>query len=133
MESLTHETDDPCSEARLLFSQADSDVNVDDYVNVDSQVLTSQILSDEDIAASSLRLPAEEQSLPTEEEVDDEPPPVVISGKEAQEAVLTIRRFLLHLKDTDHYFLSLESADMIILNNIKQTKVTDYFNPASKK
>ena len=36
-------------EARLLFSQVDSDVNVDDYLDVDNQVLTSQILSDEDI------------------------------------------------------------------------------------
>ena len=41
MESLTHETDDSDSEndeARLLFSQVDSDVNGYDYLNVDNQV-----------------------------------------------------------------------------------------------
>ena len=48
--------------AMLLLSQVDSDVNVYDYLNdVDNQVLTSQILSDEEIAAT-LRPPTEEHS-----------------------------------------------------------------------
>ena len=92
MESLTHETDDSDSEsdeARLLFSQVDSDV--DDYLNVDKQVLTSQTHSDEDVA-TALRPPAEEQLLPADEEKYDESPPAV-SGKVAQEAVLKFEDF----------------------------------------
>ena len=47
---------------------------------MDSQVLTSQILSNEDIA-DTLRPPSEEQSLPTEEEDDDDESPPVVSAK----------------------------------------------------
>ena len=77
-------------EARLLFSR------IDDYFNLDDQVQTSQMLSNEEIVAS-VRSSAEEQSSsispPTEEEDVDEPPPVA-SDKEAQEALLTLQKFL---------------------------------------
>ena len=79
-------------EARLLFSQVNCNVSIDDYLNVDDQVLTSQMLSDEEIVAS-VRSSAEEQSSsispPTEEEDVDELPPVV-SDKDAQEDLLTL-------------------------------------------
>ena len=82
-----------------------SNVTIDN-LTVDDQVLTSHLLSDEEIVAS-VRSSAEEQSLsispPTKEEDVDEPPPVV-SDKEAQEALLTLRRFLQQQEDTGDYF-----------------------------
>ena len=42
-----------------LFSQVNGNVSIDDYLNVDDQVLTSQMLSDEEIVAS-VRSSAEE-------------------------------------------------------------------------
>ena len=59
-QSPVDETDNSNGEeVGLLFSQVNGNVSIDDYLNVDDQVLTSQMLSDEEIVAS-VRSSAEE-------------------------------------------------------------------------
>ena len=67
---------------------------MDDYLNVDNQVLTSQIPSDEDIAAS-LRPPAAESSHFPPKRKMVMINSAAISSKEAQEAVLSISKITI--------------------------------------
>ena len=82
-------------EAQFLLTQLDSDIAADDYFNVDNDLLTSQVMTDENIVASVVPSQEEQSSslLPTEEEDIDEPHPAVTT-KEAQEALFIIRRYV---------------------------------------
>ena len=83
-----------------------------DYLNVDNQVQTSQILSDEDIVASVGPL-QKSSHCPNQLQLYQAKKP---------------KRSLLQQQDTDRYFdLLAELNCMKILSNVKQIKITDYF------
>ena len=119
------------NETGLLLGTVNSNVSFNDYLNVNDQVLTLRVLTDEEIVAS-VRSPEQSSSSSTEDEDLDEPHPVVLL-KDAQEAIVTLRRFFELQEEGSNYFdlvAQMNCATKVhTMKNIKQTKITDYFPP----
>ena len=90
-----------------------------DYLNVDNQIQTSQILSDEDIVAS-VRPLQKSSHCPLNRKM-------MMNQLQLYQAKKP-KRSLLQQQDIDRYFdLLAELNCMKILSNVKQIKITDYF------
>ena len=107
--------------------KGNEDVNVEDYLEVENQTVTSKFLSDDDIV-SSVQQTGESTSF-GEDNVDTEEPHAMVSTKEAQDTVLTLRRSFEQQDGADFgVIVKLDHAVKThTLHAMGQSHITDFY------
>ena len=125
--SLTHS--DP--ELNQLFSQLNSDksASLDDYLQVDSQVLRTEHLTIEDI----IQRVRGDQREDEEEDKDGSEAIPQVSSKTAEEAIKTLQHYLMQQDDSNSLLKDLNKFQNFVestsLRQRKQTTITSFFKP----
>lgn len=76
------------------MEKVNDEVNIKDYVCVDEQAVTSEVLSDDDIVSCVMQInDSSSPSIVCKDDIDTDESHPVVSATEVQEAVSTLRRF----------------------------------------
>lgn len=111
-------------ETNGILARVNQDVSLQDYMDVDEQAMTWELMSDDDIVDSVLQ-PADLSSAVCEDDIKtEEAVPIV---KDTQKAVLTFTRFF-EQQGTDFDLIVQLDHDVkgCAFQNKKQTQITDY-------
>ena len=98
------------SKIERVFLQVWAKVALNDYMEVDEDVITSMFMSDEDIIFHGT---SSEIILDSDNEEDDEEPHKMVSVQDAQKSVLLLR----------HYFEQHNETDFDLIIKLETTKV----------
>ena len=122
----THDED--MSELNEVLASVSNEVSLDDYLEVDEQVVTSEFMSDDDIVESIQDTNSNLDNV-NDTEGDVEEPRDLVTLKEAQGAVVLLRHFFEQHDEAD--FDIVMKLYSVIQNyaaqNMRQKQITEYF------
>ena len=119
-------------ELNQLFSQLNSDksASLDDYLQVDNQILPTEHLTIEDIIQ---RVRGDQREDEEEDDKDDSEAIPQVSSKTAEEAIKTLRHYLMQQEDSNSLLKDLNKFQNFVestsLRQRKQTTITSFFKP----